>query len=58
MNKWVLDKTKALGELFVASGAMDADQFKLLDALVDNMSKSTMAMLGKVCSNLVQLIPM
>ncbi len=35
MNKWVLDKTKALGELFVASGAMDADQFKLLDALVD-----------------------
>lgn len=35
MNKWVLDKTKTLGELFVAAKAIELDHFKLLDALVD-----------------------
>ncbi len=35
MHAWVLDKGKPLGEVFVARGAMDAEQFKLLSALVD-----------------------
>ena len=34
MQAWVLDKTKGLGQIFVTSKAMEADQQMLLDALV------------------------
>ena len=34
MHAWVLNKAKSLGQIFIASNAMDADQFRLLDALV------------------------
>ncbi len=35
MHAWVLNKSTSLGEIFVAQQSMEAEQYRLLDALVE-----------------------
>jgi WD40 repeat protein/serine/threonine protein kinase len=39
MNAWVLDKTKALGQILIAQGALSSDRYTLLEALVQEHLK-------------------